>query len=33
MAISECSGSYWCTMIAVKDVGNRVDNAMMDSRF
>ena len=33
MAISECSGSYWCTMNALNDVGNRVDKSMMDSRF
>ena len=33
MAISECSGSYLCTMNAVNDVGNRVDNSMMDSGF
>ena len=33
MAISECSDSYWCTMNALNDVGNRVDNPMMDSGF
>ena len=33
MVISECSGSCWCTMNALNDVDNRVDNSMMDSRF
>ena len=33
MVISEYSVSYWCTMNALNDVGNRVDNSMMDSRF